>query len=174
MKTMKFARLGVLLLSVMFVFASCEKDKQAGIANNDAYEMFKELGVVDLIAAQNIIVGDVTVTNNSTHFFVAYHVTDPDYCLIETHMHIAPDLSGIPQTKKGNPKIGKFNFQEQHECISEFTYTVQIPVNWEVGKELVIAAHAVVQYVSDETAWGEGTSFPGSSWAMYFPYIIQE
>ena len=37
------------------------------------------------------------------------------------------------------------------------------------GDTLYIAAHAVVESPG-ETAWGEGMSFPGNSWAMYFIY----
>ncbi|MBC2748331.1 MAG: hypothetical protein HF975_15285 [ANME-2 cluster archaeon] len=135
---------------------------------------------VDLIASngngQGIDVGNVTVTNNATHIFVEF-TTIEGWLLNETHLHIANESEeGIPQTKKGNPKVGQFDNSEEHEpCVDGYTYV--IPLN-ELSGEVYIAAHAAVDGTVDgtttyESAWGEGDEFnEGKNWAMYFTYTI--
>jgi hypothetical protein len=144
-----------------------------------------DLYATDLIADGGseetaIDVGDVLVWNDADYLYVKYLITDEDWCLIETHLQVATSLDGIPQ-KNGNPPPGKFDFAMEHECFTEYTYT--IPLNWDTGTELLIAAHAEIQteeigpeeeiiYV-DETAWGAGEDFSGNNWAMYFMYTVQ-
>jgi hypothetical protein len=123
----------------------------------------------ELIAGQNINVGGVTVWNDADYIYVQYTTTG-DWWITETHLHIATDLNGIPQTRKGNPKVGKFDYQTEHDpSVQTYTYTIPIPTGWSYEDSYVIAAHAVVQNsIQVETAWGEGFNFPGGSWAMYF------
>ena len=126
-------------------------------------------------------VGDVLVWNDADNLYVKYFVTDEAWCLIETHLQVATSLDGIPQ-KNGNPPPGKFDFSMEHDGIMEYTYA--IPLNWDAGTELFIAAHAEIQTEGigpegeiiylDETAWGAGENFPGKNWAMYFMYTVQE
>lgn len=160
----------------------------------------------DLIAGngngEGIDVGNVTVTNNATHIVVEFTTTE-DWCMTETHLHIAPQgdvetpAEGIPQTKKGNPIPGKFDYSTDstdHDCTNQVKYTLSIPLSndCDLGDDVVIAAHAAVQEpildefgepVLDEflnptfryeTAWGNGEDFEGKNWAMYFTYTIEE
>ena len=148
---------------------------------------------VDLIAGngsgEGIDVGDVTVTNNATHIVVEFTTTG-GWCMAETHLHIETDESPIPLTKKGNPKVGKFDNSIEHEsCVTEYTYV--IPFIAVPGTEVIVAAHAAVQEpqldgdgnpIFDdeenpiyryESAWGNGTEFvEDRNWAMYFTYTI--
>jgi len=125
---------------------------------------------VRLIAGQFIDMGKVIITNDENYLYIEY-VTTPPWVLIETHVAIADSLSGIPQTKTGNPKVGQFAYD-----INSF-----IPLdNWESGTMIYIAAHAEVQklgedgqVLQEETAWGEGYNLPGNNWAMYFNYTVQ-
>lgn len=87
-------------------------------------------------------VGDVKVWNDGEHLFVEYVVTDDEWCLVETHLEVATSLEDIPQ-RNGNPPPGKFSYKGEHDCVAEVTYS--IPLSWEPGTELVIAAHGVVQ-----------------------------
>ena len=160
---------------------------------------------VDLIAGngsgQGIDVGNVTVTNNATHIVVEFTTTE-DWCMTETHLHIAPQgdvetpAEGIPQTKKGNPIPGKFDYSTDstdHDCTNqvEYTFAMPLPNGCDLGDDVVIAAHAAVQEpilvdgepVLDEflnptfryeTAWGNGEDFEGKNWATYFTYTIEE
>lgn len=95
--------------------------------------------------------------------------TDEGCYLVETHVAVADSLAGIPQTQKGNPKIGHFPYAMEHDPpVTEVTYYIDVagPGTY------YIAAHAVVSCGGEcETAWGQGDNvgeFPGNSWALYF------
>lgn len=100
---------------------------------------------VDLIAGKSMDVGDVLVWNDEENLYVRY-ATD-GWGLVETHLAVATDLEDIPQTKKGNPKVGKFPYKhEDLGGVLEDLYT--IPLEWDAGTTLYIAAHAVVAPIS--------------------------
>lgn len=129
-----------------------------------------EATIVPLIAGQHIDVGEVIITNDEEFIYVEFVTNDP-WVLVETHVAVSDTLDGLPQTKKGSPKIGNFDY-----TIDSFIDLSQ----WPDATELYIAAHAVVQMLNDngdpiqeETAWGEGEGFD-KSWAMYFIYTIQD
>jgi len=97
---------------------------------------------IDLMAGQNIDAGDVQVWNDSDNLYVKY-TTENGWCLSETHLHVAGTLGEIPQTKKGNPIPGQFDYKDEVDCETEWLYTIPLPED-SCGDELVIAAHAVV------------------------------
>ncbi len=92
---------------------------------------------VDLIAGngsgEGIDVGNVTVTNNATHIVVEFTTTE-DWCMTETHLHIAPQgdvetpAEGIPQTKKGNPIPGKFDYSTDYDPCTEQPVEYSLPI----------------------------------------------
>ena len=136
--------------------------------------------VTDLIAGQHTDVGDVSVWNDGEFLYVKYSTTGNWY-ITETHLSVSSDFDGIPQTKKGNPKPGKFEYSTNHiPTVQEYIYTINLESQgFDVGDEIYIAAHAVVATSAkctfiEETAWGEGPGFPGKNWAMYLTYTIQE
>lgn len=139
-----------------------------------------------LIAGQHIDAGDVTVTLDENGNIVATYTTVRDWFIEEIHLSIVegdnfrPDPTedydcpdDFPQTRKGSPKIGHFEFQESYrDPVTESV--VETGVSFDINKTFFIAAHAVVvrkdetgQFVQEETAWGEGLPFD-KSWAMYF------
>jgi Ca-activated chloride channel family protein len=130
-------------------------------------------------AATAIDVGDIIVWQDASNLYVKY-VTVDGWKIYETHLAVTDDLSTIPTTKNGNPKIGKFPYSTDHSpAVTEHTYT--IPWTWAKDAKLYIAAHCVVMKQTgvdadcnpiyrEETGWGDGTDFGGSSWAMYFTY----
>lgn len=137
--------------------------------------------IMDLIGGQNIDVGDVSIWNTEDYLYVKYATTDNWY-LTATHVHVCnydeedPLNYFEPITKSGNPKVGKFDYQMSHDFVQEYTYI--IPWNEEWSEILIVAAHAdVVHIIEDgymdqaESAWGEGTDFPGNNWAMYIIYV---
>jgi hypothetical protein len=87
-------------------------------------------------------VGDVLVWNDGEYLYVKYVVTDEDWCLTETHLEVATVLEDIPQ-KNGNPPPGQFTYGGEHDCVADWTY--EIPLSWDPGTEILIAAHGVVQ-----------------------------
>jgi hypothetical protein len=101
--------------------------------------------VTDLMAGQHIDVGDVLVWNDGTLLYIKYVITDPEWCITETHLQVATNASLIPQ-KNGNPIPGKFEENDEHDCVTEALYTYDLlEKGWAVDQGLSIAAHAVVQ-----------------------------
>ncbi len=143
----------------------------------------ENITVVPLCAGQDLPVGTVTVANDDAQVCVTYEVLG-DWYIEATHLSIHTDASAFPQTKSGNPKVGKF---EYGDCFETPVQVVQYCFTFEdlgIGLDtaIVIAAHAAVvrmeagEVVSGETAWGdgcEGTGFPGKSWATYFTHLVQ-
>ena len=102
--------------------------------------------IVDLLAGQTQDVGEVRVWNDGANLHVEYVVDDTDWYLTETHLHVANDVNDIPQTKKGNPKQGKFDYKN-HD-IYDVTDEYVVPLadfGFEAGDNITIAAHAVVE-----------------------------
>ncbi len=163
-----------------------------------AQEELLTLTEVNLVAGQDTNVGGVIVEYDKEEgcLYVTYDVTGGTWYLTETHLQVATSLEGIPQTKKGNPIPGQFDYKMEHEPsaqVQEYTITVQLgDVGAEPGDTLYIAAHAVVEtvvydeegnpvldedgnpIVINETAWGAGEPFDGKNWATYFTCTIPE
>ncbi len=105
---------------------------------------------VDLVAGQNTVVGYVEVSGTDP-ITVHFVITDPDWCITQTHVAVVDDLSGIPLTKTGNPKVGHFPYGEAGlACVS--TWQVAVPAPPSTDGTFVIAAAADVQKCE-----GEGT-----------------
>jgi len=150
-----------------------------------------------LKAGQSIDAGTVTVSYDGGVLCVLYE-TEGDWKLVETHFVIAASPEEIPQTKKGNPKVGHFPYVDDE--LGEYdaednliggadSYEECIELELEVGT-YIIAAHAsllnldnIVGYVPEtdpavpiyqqETGWGEGEEFADDrNWAMYFIFEI--
>ena len=97
--------------------------------------------VVTLLAGQTIDAGTVTIANDDINLYVTFSTTSP-WLLSETHVHVGDSLEDIPQTKKGNPKVGRFDYQTEHDpVVNEFTYVIPLAGFDDV---IVVAAHAVV------------------------------
>jgi hypothetical protein len=90
-----------------------------------------------------VVVGEVQVWNDVTNLYIKY-VMNEEWCLTETHLHVATDPANFPLTKKGSPKIGNFQYEGMHECIDNFSYVVPLSEEWD---DLYIAAHALVRLV---------------------------
>jgi hypothetical protein len=175
-------------LALLFIVAACEEVvevNQDALKTNPSeeksslkmlYEEVDSVSSYQLIAGRHIDAGEVQVWNDENVLYVKYK-TD-GWCIMETHLHVAANMEDIPQTKKGNPKPGKFMYKGQHDCKMEVTYKIDLnKMGWECGKELYLAAHAVVKKKYDEnqteTAWGKGERFTErGNWAMYFKYKI--
>jgi hypothetical protein len=130
---------------------------------------------VDLIAGQNYIAGNVSVSIDGDDLIITYSSTG-GWELNVTHLYVGA-CSEIPQTGSGNPKIGHFPLSASHPPgTTEVIYTLDINT---LPNCLCIAAHAEVSLdnggsTQEETAWAEGPSFPGNSWAMYFSYCLNQ
>ena len=104
----------------------------------------------DLIAGQNQDIGEVRVWNDETYLYLKYEI-DPNFAgtwdLTKTHVDFS-SLDGVPVTSKGNPKVGKFDFQKSHDpAVDEYTYEFKLADlgGLTLGETVDIAAHADVQ-----------------------------
>ena len=141
---------------------------------------------LDLVAGQNEVVGTVSVSNDNLNIYVTYTITDVEWAITETHVHVATSIDDIPQTKSGNPKVGQFASSSEHDPgVTTVTNTIPLGgmTDW-----VVIAAHAVVYKPGcdpqEETAWAiserfcngfywaSSIPFDGRSWAEYFEYFV--
>jgi len=134
-------------------------------------------GTFDLVAGQNIVVGDVMVWHDNDMLYIKY-TTDGDWYLTETHVFVG-DQADLPTNKKGNPQIGQFPYSMEHDYVQEYTYSFDLvdDLGWEPGDTFFIMAHAVVDKVVDgevvqsETAWGcEYDYEDGQRWACYIDF----
>lgn len=137
---------------------------------------------VTLYAGQHIDVGTVVVANDDTDLCIQIETTG-GWVMQETHVAIARTLEEIPQTGSGNPKIGQFGLSAEHDpAVTSFDQCIPLAgYGYLPGETLYLAVHAVVvlegeggEPLQEETAWAEGTEFPGNSWAAYFNYGVQE
>ncbi|HDS58810.1 MAG TPA: hypothetical protein ENN54_00730 [Thermoplasmatales archaeon] len=118
---------------------------------------------IPLYAGQDMLVGHVSVWNDGDYVYVEYNVTEENWYLSETHLHIGDALSDIPQTVAkgkgkakstgGNPIPGQFDYiNESHDLYTTtYMYTFEITEEFELVEELYIAAHAVVSHM--DTMW---------------------
>ena len=147
MRIKNFTRLTIVLISLLLFSISCKKDHDENIPIDQlALSTFKDDpvmyydGPVTLFAGQSMDAGFVTITRNSGKIYVKYSPRN-GWALEETHLHIADNYNAIPQTKTGNPKIGKFDFSTPHGLVQDYTYEVMD----DFGDCLAVAAHAVVK-----------------------------
>ena len=128
-----------------------------GLAIPVAMPAAADMETVDLIAGQHIDVGEVKVWNDGDNLYVKYVVDAEGWCLTETHLHVATSMESIPQTQPnkkglggGNPIPGQFDYKAEHDCVTEYTYTIPLDEEWvPCETNLHIAAHAEVQKLGD-------------------------
>jgi len=132
----------------------------------------------NLIAGRTSPVGRVVVTNDAEHLSVKYSL-DAGWRMTESHLAVATEAAGIPQTKTHNPIPGQFPHAAHHEpAATEYEYVLDLKaLQVPPGKAVLIAAHAEVERVEGgavvqrESAWAAGIQFEGQNWATYFEYV---
>jgi hypothetical protein len=189
MTSKKNALFLVLIFLVPFFIISCQKDQQVKKTPETlANHLLKNGGVTDpdvttdLIAAQNIDIGDVTAFFNEdgTVITVTYNIDVPGWSLRETNLDVQYLFSNLPTNPGGNPAIGQFQFGEAFSPSSgETSWTIDINLEeldpddfTQATATIYLAAHAEVKYSGSgygkESAWGDGEPFEGASWATFF------
>lgn len=172
----------VLAMYAAFVLQSCSKEAETitpnatAKSNSSQHRIANTCGepkTVALIAGQNIVAGNVTVSNTETDLIVTY-TTGHGWYIKELHLY-AGDCARIPTNNSGNPIPGRFPFNNSFSGTATTTYTYTIPLA-NLPECYCIAAHAVVAKpgAGTETAWGQGTRFVSrGNWAMKFEYCTQ-
>lgn len=143
--------------------------------------VFNQPDCKDLIAGQNIDAGDVCLEVVGDNLVVTY-TTQDGWELTEAHLWVGKNIADMPQTKKGNPKVGNFPYKSG-DITGVTSYSFFVPLS-SLGSDLCdktyfAAAHAVVRKpdgsggYQTETGWGSGDPIvPQGSWAMYFSFLF--
>jgi hypothetical protein len=122
-----------------------------------------------LIAGRHIDAGNVVVEVVGDDLVVTYE-TSGDWGLYEIHLWAGLDIADMPQTRRGNPRIGRFPYKANclygatsHEIVIPLeSLGITCPVD--PDRNYYIAAHAVVRRgngcsYQTETAWADGDRF---------------
>ncbi len=138
---------------------------------------------LSLIAGQHFDIGTLEIATTDTHLSVTYNLTD-GWAMTESHLQVGTSLEDFPLTKQGNPQIGRFDYTRAYDpaaTTDTFTIALDAIPGWAGcgNTKLLVGAHAAVMLYSGgepiqgETAWSEGTGFPGRSWAMFSTHDAQ-
>lgn len=178
MKIYRVGKIGLLALLLFFVLGSFT---------------YAEVSIVgspvckDLKAGKRTDAGNVCVEVNDDILLVVYTTTG-GWELEEAHLWIGADLSEMPRTRKGNPKVGRFPYHS-HDITGQQIYIFSIPLT-EIGGDnyydtlcdqtYLAAAHASVRIPDGnggyrtESAWAKGTRIVSQArkrnWGMYFDF----
>ena len=154
---------GCSLLSNISQVPATDQSGITYLTKNSNGELYTEENpfTTDLLAGQNIDVGEVQVWNDAENLYITYVIDSLGWYLTETHLHVACDESAIPQNKKGNPIPGHFDYSSEHEILEEvIEYPLEpIPLSSIDCCDPIIAAHAVVVRAipgCSETVWQIG------------------
>lgn len=137
-----------------------------------------------LLAGQSIEAGMVCAEVDGTDLLVSY-VTAGDWELLEVHLWVGADLADMPQTRKGNPKIGNFPYKAE-DLMGATSHQFAIPLA-DLGFDcpgddsaFFVAAHASLRRpdgsddgYQTETGWADGDRFSErGSWATFFDVLL--
>lgn len=172
-----------LLFSVLAMFACGSGSSDDLAARQNAVTYSEGTQCSTLYAGQTINAGSVCVSVEGQDLTVAYTTTG-GWQLTVAHLWVGDDLSTMPQTKTGNPQIGKFPYASG-DITGATSYTFSIPLSSLstsldlCGHTFDIAAHAGLQKpdgsggYQTQTGWGDGTQINSrGSWATYFTYTV--
>lgn len=93
-------------------------------------------------------VGTVTISETDGSLSVSYEITDEEYEIIETNLHVGEEVDDIPTNPAGNPVPGHFDHKSTYED-GTASDGFEVDVS-ELGDELVVAAHAKVRTEIEE------------------------
>jgi len=159
MRTLKF---GVLILLLAVLFTACDKSNRDKLEINAlSYALVDpnpvlfgesdcgELYETKLIAGQHIEAGSLSVWVQDGTLMVKY-IANPGVLIAETHLAVEQSADAIPHNKTGNPKIGNFEYNGEHNPpLAEVIYEIDLDKNNLEGI-VSIAAHAVVMLKTGE------------------------
>lgn len=127
---------------------------------------------VDLMAGQHIKVGSVHYKNNPNGYVDVTYTVKAPWEITFVSLYIGT-CSQIPKNSLGNPIPGHFPYKYSLPD-GTVSYFVKVPRS-SIPNCGCIAAHASVKNTQNgatETAWGKGTRFTYSNWAMYYQYCL--
>ncbi|MDJ0798983.1 MAG: hypothetical protein QNJ51_19550 [Calothrix sp. MO_167.B12] len=147
----------------------------------------------DLTAGQTILVGTISVTNDTTNIYVTYKLTQPCWEFGTLHLWIGNDIANVPANPQGTPVPGQFCQAEgsggacytptssgttEHTFIIPLTDVSIADVSSACPLDLYVFTHAEVKGTCDpntgqnETAWGGPEPGTGPRWYFYGIYPL--
>ncbi len=186
------ARLTFVALTLMFlVMGLVGCSQESPVAPLNALSTLSVYGVngvqgeycTTLYAGQTIDAGTVCLeivdSGETEDLWVTYNTTN-GWELTEAHLWVGQSLNDMPQTNKGNPKVGNFPYNSG-DIAGETTYTFIVPLEdfggeeGLCGEELLAAAHCALRKVDEdgtyqtETGWADGYRMVSKgNWATFF------
>jgi hypothetical protein len=121
-----------------------------------------------LYAGQHIDIGTVRVAVNGDQLKVTYDTTD-GWELTAMHLWVGDDMATMPQTNKGNPKVGHFPYTHFSEGMTSYSHYIPLA---DIGfacpsadAGFYMAAQADVQKEIAQDTWQtEGAWSDGPTW----------
>lgn len=134
--------------------------------------------VYEYYGGQNILTGNLTVTNDDQNLYVTFNFSG-GWVAGQTHLYVG-DASGIPVNGANTPIPGQFPYSVSHNPAVD-SYTYIIPLSDLNDNCIAIAAHAELllfdedgNLIQEETGWSFGTEFPNTNrWGWFSEYCIQ-
>jgi len=142
---------------------------------------------LDLLAAQDLLVGEVCLSLDDSQL-VAVYTTRDGWTLDQTHLAASTDEPGTGEwvdgdepwlNPRGMPSPGRFPHWQAHDPLEDGTATYVIAMSALENTNdsiLFLAAHADVAHLADgrnEGAWAHGTRFVDrGTWATWFSITI--
>lgn len=176
---MKKLLLGAMSLTMLFLLTNCKKE----VINKEAQSFFSggedpedcPTIVKTFYAGQHINAGTIYTYNDQSHLYIIFAMSN-NWVMGMTHIYVGSKES-MPQTKKGNPKIGNFPYKISHDPMTKH-YVFKLPLDEIDLNCFIVAAHAEVHHLNNngeidqsETAWADGEQITDKgSWAMYYDY----
>jgi hypothetical protein len=168
--------------ALLFLGGQSAYAQYAFVATNDNSGVQCEI----LKAGQTIDAGTVCAEIVGDNLEITFTTTN-GWQLKEAHLWTGGDLADMPQTRKGNPKIGNFPYNSG-DITGSTSHTFMVPLNTlgvdcsmnNGNSDYYVAAHAALRKVDvdgnviqTETGWADGSTFVDKgSWATYFTLTI--
>lgn len=131
----------------------------------------------DIIAAQNINIGTVSITNTTEQLILDIEIPFPWFF---GAYHVYAGTGPLPTNSAGNVAPGQFPFSEsfnyKHRAYTIVIDESDLGVSLSNTTNLLVAVHFEVyrcsngQVVQNETAWAFGNPFSGNQWGWSFDY----
>ena len=180
----RFRKVGVVtsVVALSLVLAGCGQDKGSTASQGTLQKKLVNLqgeSSVALMAGQHIDAGSVSASIDGANLVLTYETVD-GWELTEAQAWVGEKLVDMPQTRKGNPKIGNFP-HNAGDITGTTTYSFTVPLtalggeSYICGRNFLIAAHASMRKMNEsggyqyETGWGDGQSMTErGNWVAYF------
>jgi hypothetical protein len=187
---MKLSRNGwTVTVMLAAISAACSEGSEPGLVGPDfaltidnANSNDGSAYCADLLAGQTTDAGDVCVSVAGSNLTVTYS-TSNGWELTEAHLFVGESQEDMPQTRKGNPKIGNFP-HNSGDITGSTAHSISVDLTqWGFDasltecdvRDLFVAAHAALRKdrgdgsYQTETGWGDGSPLVDrGSWATGF------